>query len=323
VYPANHLNDDDDDDDDNNNDKGTNDNDGQPFKVPRHLVLGHYSTIVKLHHISNNKNSSSYLVSCDRDGKIRVSHFPQCHNIQSFCLGHDAFVNATASIEWQGLSSSTSSSSTSLISGGGDGRLILWDILTGVSTQILSIASVVNNDLFVAGHPPSPVVTSIVVVNSTTGIPLLCVALESYRGLLVFQLESPSSCIFRSTIEFQHPITSITSLKQDSAHVCVTLDDAPWVRVISLDAQHVDNNVTISHTFAGDAEASLQRSLPDDAQSVSPQERTRIRGVTALWANLRKFISADTRAATANVSVSDGFSEDGIHRQPKKPRANE
>ena len=28
------------------------------------------------------------LVTCDRDGKIRISHYPNCYNIEKFLMAH-------------------------------------------------------------------------------------------------------------------------------------------------------------------------------------------------------------------------------------------
>ena len=33
-------------------------------------------------------NDDKYLATADRDEKIRISHYPNAYNIQSYCLGH-------------------------------------------------------------------------------------------------------------------------------------------------------------------------------------------------------------------------------------------
>ncbi|CAM6043348.1 unnamed protein product [Sphagnum compactum] len=67
-----------------------------------------------------------YIVTSDRDFKIRVTKFPEnpltgAHDIHTYCLGHTNFVACVACIGFQGL----------LISGGGDATLRLWEYETG------------------------------------------------------------------------------------------------------------------------------------------------------------------------------------------------
>ncbi len=52
------------------------------------LVLGHLSMLLD----ALVTECGRYLVTCDRDEKIRVSSYPNSHNIEGFCLGHTDFV---------------------------------------------------------------------------------------------------------------------------------------------------------------------------------------------------------------------------------------
>ncbi|KDQ27071.1 hypothetical protein PLEOSDRAFT_30588 [Pleurotus ostreatus PC15] len=83
------------------------------------LVLGHTSLLTSfvLSH------DGQYIISADRDEHIRVSWYPKGFNIEMYCLGHTKFVSA---IHIPKFSPST------LISGGGDPGLKVWDWMTGV-----------------------------------------------------------------------------------------------------------------------------------------------------------------------------------------------
>lgn len=79
------------------------------------VLLGHLSMLldVKL------SDCGKYVITCDRDEKIRISHYPNAYNIQSYCLGHKEFVT---NIEVCGKL---------LISASGDGTIKFWDFLNG------------------------------------------------------------------------------------------------------------------------------------------------------------------------------------------------
>uniref|UniRef100_A0A3P8U966 WD repeat domain 4 n=1 Tax=Amphiprion percula TaxID=161767 RepID=A0A3P8U966_AMPPE len=54
------------------------------------LMMGHLSMLLAVTISLDNK----YIITADRDEKIRVSHFRSPYVIQSFCLGHQQFVSA-------------------------------------------------------------------------------------------------------------------------------------------------------------------------------------------------------------------------------------
>eukprot|EP00064_Thunnus_orientalis_P020211 superscaffoldBa00005436_g20343 len=54
------------------------------------LKMGHLSMVLAVTMTPNDK----YVITADRDEKIRVSHLRSPYNIQSFCLGHQQFVSA-------------------------------------------------------------------------------------------------------------------------------------------------------------------------------------------------------------------------------------
>lgn len=83
----------------------------------RELLLGHLSMLLDVVLSSCQK----YLLSSDRDEKIRVSHYPNCYNIESYCLGHSEFVSSLCIMD-----------DRYLVSGSGDGTLRAWDFINGL-----------------------------------------------------------------------------------------------------------------------------------------------------------------------------------------------
>jgi len=80
------------------------------------LLLGHCSLVTDMI-LSWDQN---FLITSDRDEKIRVSRYPQTFDIHAFCLAHREYVTRIL-ICGQNL----------LVSGSGDGSLVLWDWTLG------------------------------------------------------------------------------------------------------------------------------------------------------------------------------------------------
>ena len=64
-----------------------------------------------------------YIITCDRDEKIRVSKYPNAYNIECYCLGHTDFVNNLQVVH--------NFSENILLSASGDGSLRVWKYLEG------------------------------------------------------------------------------------------------------------------------------------------------------------------------------------------------
>lgn len=67
-------------------------------------------------------NDEKYIITSDRDEKIRVTNFPNVYNVERYCLGHTQFVSH---LEFLPTDKSI------LVSCSGDGTLIFWDFLYG------------------------------------------------------------------------------------------------------------------------------------------------------------------------------------------------
>ncbi|KAJ8865897.1 hypothetical protein PR048_033420 [Dryococelus australis] len=85
---------------------------------PGKLLLGHTSMLVDILVTTDEK----FIVTCDRDEKIRVSNFPNAYIIHSFCLGHEKFVSCIAELPHD---------TSVLVSGSGDGTIRFWDFCSG------------------------------------------------------------------------------------------------------------------------------------------------------------------------------------------------
>jgi tRNA (guanine-N(7)-)-methyltransferase subunit TRM82 len=98
---------------------------------PRRVLLGHTAsmlTAVKVvpSHDAGTDEMTNWILTADRDEKIRISSFPATHDIQSFLLGHEAFV------------SDIDANDRECVSVGGDGTIRYWDISTGSELATLT-----------------------------------------------------------------------------------------------------------------------------------------------------------------------------------------
>ncbi|XP_063995736.1 tRNA (guanine-N(7)-)-methyltransferase non-catalytic subunit WDR4 [Diachasmimorpha longicaudata] len=89
---------------------------------PGELILGHLSMLLDILVTDDGK----FVVSADRDEKIRVSRFPNGYNIESFCLGHTKFVSNISELPHD---------KRILVSAGGDGQLKFWNYIDGVEVK--------------------------------------------------------------------------------------------------------------------------------------------------------------------------------------------
>ncbi|KAJ8487386.1 hypothetical protein ONZ45_g14363 [Pleurotus djamor] len=94
------------------------------------LILGHTSflTAFTLSH------DRQYIITADRDEHVRVSWYPKGFNIEMYCLGHEKFVSALHIPEFE---------EATLVSGGGDPVLKVWDWMSGRFQRDINILDAV------------------------------------------------------------------------------------------------------------------------------------------------------------------------------------
>ncbi|CAH0546364.1 unnamed protein product [Brassicogethes aeneus] len=97
------------------------------------LILGHLSVILDV----VLSNCEKYIITCDRDEKIRVSMFPNAYNILSFCLGHKEFVTSLKIL------------GNTLISASGDGTVRFWNYLNGTQLGLIDSNCNIKDTTFI------------------------------------------------------------------------------------------------------------------------------------------------------------------------------
>ncbi|XP_023648712.2 tRNA (guanine-N(7)-)-methyltransferase non-catalytic subunit wdr4 [Paramormyrops kingsleyae] len=173
------------------------------------LKLGHLSMLLAV----AVSNDDKYVITADRDEKIRVSVLKSPHNIQSFCLGHREFVSAlcTSALhpDW-------------LMSGSGDGTVKLWEYETGLQLQSLDLKEL-------AGMSPSNTKRFAIsrVVGSPDGnVAVLC---ESVPAVHLFraEVETEQKLIPSETLMLPHCAWDLTFDPRGHLWVLLESQDQP------------------------------------------------------------------------------------------------
>jgi tRNA (guanine-N(7)-)-methyltransferase subunit TRM82 len=74
-------------------------------------------------------NNFSCIVTSDRDEKIRVTNYPDVHEIGAFCVGHKEYVSSALFFDNENL----------LLSASGDKTLRFWNFKNGKQVQLINL----------------------------------------------------------------------------------------------------------------------------------------------------------------------------------------
>ncbi|XP_038220036.1 tRNA (guanine-N(7)-)-methyltransferase non-catalytic subunit wuho [Zerene cesonia] len=150
-------------------------------------LLGHLSLLLNV----LQSKDGNYLISSDRDEKIRVSSYPNTYNIQTYCLGHKEFVNHIEFLPHD---------DKYLISASGDGSVKCWDFIKGhlsctietkldISDQTLQMEFKKIMDENGIEVDSLPIVhLSATKLNGSTS--LIAVTVHSLNSILIYSLET-------------------------------------------------------------------------------------------------------------------------------------
>lgn len=149
------------------------------------VILGHLSMLLDVIITPDSK----YIITCDRDEKIRVSLYPNAYNIISYCLGHREFVSSLHLLPHQ---------LSLLLSSSGDGTIRLWEFQSAQSLFTYDCSSDAVKELVKDSsclHLPedgsmnSVIVKKICCVKLCDDASLIYVLVHGYNGCLVYHLK--------------------------------------------------------------------------------------------------------------------------------------
>ncbi|KAG9451974.1 hypothetical protein H6P81_004878 [Aristolochia fimbriata] len=150
-------------------------------------ILAHYCSIITSLEFSP---SGQYIVSADRDFKIRVTVFPRnpsngAHEIQSFCLGHTDFVSCLAFVKTE------EDPLGFLLSGSGDSTVRMWDFPSGCLLCTCDVGEKAELGELI-GEEDHPAVTDLCA--SPDGS-IVAVAIQSFCGIVLLTCDLSTKSI--------------------------------------------------------------------------------------------------------------------------------
>lgn len=150
-------------------------------------LLGHLSLLLDI----LQTNDEKFIITCDRDEKIRVSCYPNTYNIQTYCLGHKEFVNHIELLPHD---------DNYLTSTSGDGLIKCWNYVMGAVCHSIDTFADINDaelkEKFTQAMDSEGVeVNTLPIVHFTVTrfnetSSLLAVAVHTCNKLLVYKLET-------------------------------------------------------------------------------------------------------------------------------------
>lgn len=172
-------------------------------------LLGHLSLLLDVLQTPDNK----FIITSDRDEKIRVSCYPNTYSTQSYCLGHKEFVkNIEILPHNEKYLSSTS----------GDGHIKIWDYVEGkLCYSIDTYVDVNDNELkeeFCKTMDTEGVETTTLPIAHYTvakideSCSFLTVVVHNYNKLLIYKLETVNN-------KFSHKLIDILTMKRCPAAI--------------------------------------------------------------------------------------------------------
>lgn len=167
--------------------------DCEEVKKPGRWLMGHMSQVLDVLIDPEEK----LIITSDRDEKIRVTSHPDCHNIETFCLGHTEFVSHLEFLKHD--------EDSVLISLSGDKTLRWWNYKSG--------KELARKELELPGN-------KLAIQNQTAdGSALLAVLCYKPTTVNVYKLSGTTECEFVQTLNLKDDQVLSTISFDESGHL--------------------------------------------------------------------------------------------------------
>ena len=170
-----------------------------PQDIDGALLVGHLGAITSMAFDATGR----FLVSADRDEKIRISRYPNSYHIEAFAMGHTNFVTSVALLHGDSL----------LLSTAADGTARLWSFPDGKQLDVLSFADACYSSAVLStssGSESSPTIP--VVLDVLPALSTVAVKFEGSPKVLFLRVEDRKIVSPQEPLALQHEPFSGTFL---------------------------------------------------------------------------------------------------------------
>jgi len=253
------------------------------------LLLGHLSMLLDM----KMDPSGKFVLTADRDEKIRVSKFPNCYNIHNYCLGHTEFVTSICLF-----------GNDLLVSGSGDGTVKVWKYLEGreiCSREVfkdveIAVRSdmenlnvkddldnvVVEKNTVKRVDPPSqPAVVSLGLLKNN----LFLVQIEGHKGLCVYEYcddeirlkqELKLNCYILDFHVHEHTLSLLNKTEEAVNLNIYTVEDAALIKESSLALDEAGDFFTPVDNFEQEGVKNLHKRWFDNVKDYLERKEARV-----------------------------------------------
>ncbi|KAM4559412.1 tRNA (guanine-N(7)-)-methyltransferase non-catalytic subunit wdr4 isoform 5-T5 [Odontesthes bonariensis] len=185
---------------------------GEPQREGQ-LKIGHLSMLLAVTMSPDDK----YIITADRDEKVRVSRHRYPYSIQSFCLGHQQFVSAlqipSGHPHW-------------LLSGSGDGTVKLWEYESGRRLQSWDLAQLEETMCSQTVKEKNPTVCRVSSSPDGRHVAVLCERVSAVQFFLLDEVDE-KKLVPHSRLSLPHCALDISFDLEGRLWVLMDSSDAP------------------------------------------------------------------------------------------------
>lgn len=185
-------------------------------------LLGHLSLLLDI----LQTNDGKFIITSDRDEKIKVSSYPNTYSIQTYCLGHKEFVNHIELLPHD---------NKLLISSSGDGTLKIWTYTDGKAYYTINTYINIEDDQLKNNFTKKmddegievdtlPIVhLAVTKLNEDTS--LLAATVHTYNTILIYSLTNTDNK-FSYKLETKLPLSSFPTAIQFNNSTLLIYNDS-------------------------------------------------------------------------------------------------